>query len=87
MPSNLKGRKASNFINSKVSYLSKFHDYDFNKLKQFDKFSSTGHNKNKDSIRVDKIARNLVDYAAGRTILETALGIIKSNNINQTSLF
>jgi len=87
LPSNLNGRKASNFIYSKVSDLSKFHAYDFNKLKQFDKFVSTGHNKNKDSIRIEKIARNLVDYEAGRTILETALGIIKSNNINQTSLF
>ena len=37
--------------------------------------------------RKDKIARNLVDYEAGRTILETAMGIIKSNNVNQTELF
>ena len=34
-----------------------------------------------------KIARNLVDYEAGRTILETALGIIKKQNIKQTELF
>lgn len=34
-----------------------------------------------------KIANNLVDYEAGRTILETALGIIRDNTINQTSLF
>ncbi|MCP4986891.1 MAG: class I SAM-dependent methyltransferase [Colwellia sp.] len=36
--------------------------------------------------RKDKIARNLVDYEAGRTILETALGIIRKQNINQTEL-
>lgn len=34
-----------------------------------------------------KIARNLVDYEAGKTILETALGIIKKENVNQVSLF
>jgi len=34
-----------------------------------------------------KIARNLVDYEAGKTILETAIGIIKKQNINQTELF
>jgi DNA (cytosine-5)-methyltransferase 1 len=33
-----------------------------------------------------KIARNLVDYEAGKTILQTALGIIKQNT-NQTNLF
>ncbi len=36
--------------------------------------------------RKDKIARNLVDYEAGRTILETALGIIKKSNVNQEEL-
>jgi len=34
-----------------------------------------------------KIGRNLVDYEAGKTILETALGIIKKQDINQTELF
>lgn len=37
--------------------------------------------------RKDKIARNLVDYEAGRTILETALGIIRDNNVNQIKMF
>ena len=31
--------------------------------------------------RKDKIARNLVDYEAGTTILETALGIIKKSKM------
>jgi len=34
-----------------------------------------------------KIIRNLVDYEVGKTILETALGIITKQNINQTQLF
>lgn len=34
-----------------------------------------------------KIARNLVDYEAGRTILETALGVIRKSDIRQTELF
>jgi len=36
---------------------------------------------------MNKIARNLVDYEAGKTILETAIGIIKKQNIKQTELF
>lgn len=34
-----------------------------------------------------KIIRNLVDYEVGKIILETALGIINKQNINQTQLF
>ena len=37
--------------------------------------------------RKDKIARNLVDYEAGRTILETAMEIQRQNNTKQVSLF
>ena len=73
LPSDLKGRKANNFIHSKVSDLSKFHDYDFTKYKG--------------KQRMDKVARNLVDYEAGRTILETALGVINKSNTKQTELF
>ena len=53
--------------------LIKFHDYDFRRYKgnQF----------------IYKIARNLVDYEAGKTIFETVLGIYKSDNANQTTLF
>jgi DNA (cytosine-5)-methyltransferase 1 len=35
----------------------------------------------------EKIANNLVDYEAGRTIFETALGIIRKSDIKQTSIF
>ena len=34
-----------------------------------------------------KIAKNLVDYEAGRTIFETALGIIRKSDTKQTELF
>ena len=33
------------------------------------------------------VLRNLVDYEAGKTIFETALGIIRKQNIKQTELF
>ena len=56
-----------------VKALSKFHDYNFYKYKG--------------KQRKDKIARNLVDYEAGKTILDTAMGIIKKQDINQTELF
>ena len=49
--------------------LCEFHQYDFNKYKG--EQSKT------------KMARNLVDYEAGKTILEIALGIIKKSNEKQ----
>ena len=73
LPSYLGERHADNFIYSKVSDLSKFHDYDFRKYKG--------------EQRTDKIARNLVDYEAGRTIFETAIGIIRKKDVRQTELF
>ena len=56
-----------------ISVLSEFHDYDFRQYKG--------------EQRMNKIARNLVDYEAGKTILETAIGVIKKQNVNQTELF
>jgi DNA (cytosine-5)-methyltransferase 1 len=58
---------------NEINRMSKFHDYDFKKYKG--------------EQRIDKMARNLVDYEAGKTILETALGIIKKSNDKQTELF
>ena len=67
-----KGLVGGNCLNE-VKKLSKFHDYDFsNYIGEY---------------RTDKIARNLVDYEAGRTIFETALGIIRKKDITQTELF
>ena len=67
-----KGLVGGNCLNE-VKKLSKFHDYDFSNYKG--------------EQRTDKIARNLVDYEAGRTIFETALGIIRKKDITQTELF
>jgi DNA (cytosine-5)-methyltransferase 1 len=50
-----------------------FHEYDFYQYKG--------------EQRIDKIARNLVDYEAGLTILNVARGIIQRSNVNQSSLF
>lgn len=56
-----------------IKNLCTFHDYDFKKYKG--------------EQRLNKIARNLVDYKAGKTILQTALGIYEADNANQTTLF
>mgnify|MGYP001580130694 CR=1 FL=1 len=56
-----------------VKRLCEFHNYDFYQYKG--------------EQRIDKIARNLVDYEAGLTILNTALGIVRNLNIQQTSMF
>ena len=78
LPNNLNGR-VKGFGDSKngntetLKSWSKFHDYDFRKYKG-------------DQL-ILKVARNLVDYEAGKTIFETALGIIKDNNKEQIKLF
>ena len=75
LPNTLSERKNKDFSRTKnmVSMMSEFHNYDFKKYKG--------------KQAMNKIARNLVDYEAGRTILETALGTIKKQNIKQTELF
>jgi DNA (cytosine-5)-methyltransferase 1 len=73
LPNDLGVRKVSIMEGKdEVSRWCKFHDYDFRLYKG--------------QQRTDKIARNLVDYEAGRTILETALGIIKQKDITQLSI-
>jgi DNA (cytosine-5)-methyltransferase 1 len=59
--------------NNEVKNWCKFHDYNFRNY------------KGKQSTQ--KIARNLVDYEAGKTILQTALNIQKKENINQLDIF
>jgi DNA (cytosine-5)-methyltransferase 1 len=73
LPSDLGDRRAENFIYSKVGDLEAFHEIDL-----------SGYRGEQ---RKDKLARNLVDYEAGRTILETALGVIRQSKIHQTTLF
>jgi len=58
---------------NEVKNLCEFHDYDFYKYKG--------------SQPTNKMARNLVDYEAGRTIFETVLGIERKSNVNQTNIF
>jgi DNA (cytosine-5)-methyltransferase 1 len=59
--------------NGEIDLLCKFHDYDFRKYKG--------------EQRVDKMARNLVDYEAGLAIFNTARGIIHKSNTSQGELF
>jgi len=74
LPNDINERKSSIMEGKdEVTQWCKFHDYDFRKYKG-------------DQL-VLKIARNLVDYEAGKTILETAIGISKSNNTEQTNIF
>ena len=78
LPNNLNERKSPDFsrIKDVVSCMGKFHDFNFRKYKG-----------NTSGFLLGKIARNLVDYEAGKTIFETMLGIIKKENINQEELF
>jgi len=76
LPTNVGERKLGGILcsmDNEVKTLCEFHDYDFFKYKG--------------NQRRDKVARNLVDYEVGKTILETALGTMKQNNSKQTDLF
>jgi len=75
LPNSLNERKLDGILCSmedEVKSLSKFHDFNFNLYKG--------------KQRKDKIARNLVDYEVGKSILETALGI-QQKNTHQVSIF
>jgi DNA (cytosine-5)-methyltransferase 1 len=74
LPNVISKRNDTSLVQSSVMQdLCDFHDYDFRQYKG--------------KQRVLKIARNLVDYEAGRTIFETFLGIERKKDINQTSIF
>lgn len=75
LPNIVSNRKNPDLSRTKnlVKKLSEFHDYDFTKY------------KGEQSMR--KMARNLVDYEAGKTILETVVGITRKQDIKQTELF
>lgn len=57
----------------RITALGQFHDYDFRRYKG--------------GQTLDKVARNLVDYKAGKTILETVVGIRKKSNDKQVDIF
>ena len=74
LPSNLGERNIQ--IGSgkdEVARLCKFHKIDLSSYKG--------------SQRKDKIARNLVDYKAGKTIFDVARGIVDNSNLKQISIF
>lgn len=75
LPSVLSKREQAKICSgtNEVKKLCEFHDYDFYKYKG--------------SQRTNKIARNLVDYEAGKTILETVLGVTSKQNENQLNIF
>lgn len=52
-------------------------------LQKFHKIDLSSYKGNQPK---DKVARNLVDYEAGRTILETVVGVVKQQNEKQTKL-
>ena len=75
LPNILSKRKNPDLSRTKnlIDAMSEFHDYDFRKYKG--------------KQRMNKIARNLVDYEAGKTILDTAMGIMTKQDTKQTELF
>ena len=74
LPNSLNERKQPNdFIMTGSKPNEKFHKIDLTDYKG--------------TQRKDKIARNLVDYEAGKTILETVFGIQRQQNINQINMF
>jgi len=56
----------------------------YKELEVFHKIDISSYKGNQ---RKDKIARNLVDYEAGKIIFDAARNIIHKKNINQTELF
>jgi len=56
-------------------------------LKHYNDYHNFDFTKYKGKQLILKIARNLVDYEAGRTILETALNITRKSIINQLEIF
>lgn len=74
LPNDLNDRRfAISATKNELTELCKFHDFNFKEYKG-------------EQSKV-KVGRNLVDYEAGRTILETALNISRKQDIKQTSIF
>ena len=74
LPNNLNERKSSIMEGKdEVNKWCEFHQYDFRQYKG--------------TQSVQKMARNLVDYEAGKTILETALNIVRKSDLKQISIF
>lgn len=74
LPGDLNERKVSIMEGKdEVNRWCEFHHFDFYQYKG--------------SQRIDKMARNLVDYEAGKTIFSVAMGVVIKSKDNQQSLF
>jgi len=76
LPNDIGERKLEGILcemKDEVNILCKFHNYDFRKYKG--------------KQPINKIARNLVDYEAGKTIFECAQGIYNNKKSTQINLF
>ncbi len=76
LPNILSNKKNPDFTRLKkkhIEVMSKYHDYDFNKY-------------NGKQLK-GKISNNLVYFEAGKTILETAVGITRKQNVKQKTIF
>lgn len=74
IPEKISSRKSIDMSSlNEVDQLIKFHDYDFRKYKG--------------TQRIDKIARNLVDYEAGKNILNAAIYAYEQRQNEQLTLF
>ena len=58
-----------------------------NELQELCKFHEIDLTSYKGEQSLVKIGRNLVDYEAGKTILDTAIGVVRSLNTEQPTLF
>ena len=74
LPNDLKDRRFKiSQTKNELQELCKFHEYDFTK-----------YNGTQSKI---KIGRNLVDYEAGKTILDTAMNIVRRSDTKQIQMF
>ena len=80
IPSNIDRAEAKGMIGGQT-------DDEANKLCAFHKIDRHFLNRYKGKQSKIKIIRNLVDYEVGKTILDTALGILNKPQPNQTELF
>ena len=71
-------------LSNRIDPASKRPQNELSKLCDFHKIDLSSYKGEQSKV---KIARNLVDYEAGLTILNTARGIIEKKNVKQTELF
>ncbi len=80
LPNNIDREEAKGIIGGQT-------DDEANKLCAFHKIDRDFLNRYKGKQSRLKIIRNLVDYEVGKTILDTAMGIMTKQDTKQTELF